>query len=73
MYSIIFYEAVFVCIFDAGCALELLGITLPVGGSDIESNQVYTGSSVQDRATAVHCTLARPNSGRNLIVPVGRA
>jgi len=32
MYSVIRYEAVVVCIFDAGCALELLGITLPVGG-----------------------------------------
>jgi len=32
MYSIICYEAVVVRIFDAGCALELLGITLPVGG-----------------------------------------
>jgi len=32
MYSIVFYEAVVVCIFDAGCALELLSITLPVGG-----------------------------------------
>jgi len=32
MYRIIFYEALVVCIFDAGCALELLRITLPVGG-----------------------------------------
>ena len=32
MYSIICYEAVFFCIFDAGCALELLSITLPVSG-----------------------------------------
>jgi len=32
MYSIIFYEAVVDCIRDAGCAFELLSITLPVGG-----------------------------------------
>jgi len=32
MYRIDFYEAVVVCIFDAGCALELLSITLAVGG-----------------------------------------
>jgi len=32
MYSIICYEAAVVCILDAGCALELLSITLPVGG-----------------------------------------
>jgi len=31
MYGIICYEAVVVCIFDAGCALELFRITLPVG------------------------------------------
>jgi len=32
MYRKICYEAVVVCIFDAGCALEFFGITLPVGG-----------------------------------------
>jgi len=31
MYSIVWYEAVVVCIFDAGCSLELFSITLPVG------------------------------------------
>jgi len=30
MYRIVFYEVIFVCIFDAGCALELSSITLPV-------------------------------------------
>jgi len=31
MYSIVCYEAAVVCIFDAGGALELFSITLPVG------------------------------------------
>jgi len=32
MYSMICYDAVVVCIFDAGCALKPLSTTLPVGG-----------------------------------------
>jgi len=73
MYSIVCYEAVVVCIFDAGCALKLLSIPLPVGRYDIRSNKVNSGSSVQDRATAVDFPLARANSGRDFIVPMCRA
>jgi len=31
MYSIISYETVVVCTFDAGCVLEHFSLTLPVG------------------------------------------